>query len=94
MTDALLSVAGLNTHFFTRAGVAKAVDDVSFSIRRGEVVGLVGESGSGKSMTAYSILGLVDPPGRVVSGRILFEGGIWASCPPKTCGSFAATASR
>ncbi len=74
MTDVLLSVAGLNTHFFTRAGVAKAVDDVSFSIRRGEVVGLVGESGSGKSMTAYSILGLVDPPGRVVSGRILFDG--------------------
>jgi peptide/nickel transport system ATP-binding protein len=74
MSDALLSVAGLNTHFFTRAGVAKAVDDVSFSVRRGEVLGLVGESGSGKSMTAYSILGLVDPPGRVVGGRILFEG--------------------
>ncbi len=74
MTDVLLSVAGLNTHFLTRVGVAKAVDDVSFSVRRGEVVGLVGESGSGKSMTAYSILGLVDPPGRVVGGQILFEG--------------------
>jgi len=69
----LLSVVGLSTHFLTRAGVAKAVDDVSFSVGRGEVLGLVGESGSGKSMTAYSILGLVDPPGRIVGGRILFE---------------------
>jgi len=74
MTDVLLSVVGLNTHFLSRAGVAKAVDDVTFSVRRGEVVGLVGESGSGKSMTAYSILGLVDPPGRVVGGRVLFDG--------------------
>src|SRR5215831_11012412 len=74
MTDVLLSVAGLSTHFETRDGVAKAVDGVSFSVRRGEVLGLVGESGSGKSMTAYSILGLVEPPGRVVAGRILFGG--------------------
>jgi len=74
MTEVLLSVAGLSTHFATRDGVAKAVDDVSFSVRRGEVLGLVGESGSGKSMTAYSILGLVEPPGRVVAGRILFGG--------------------
>jgi len=74
MTEVLLSVAGLSTHFATRDGVARAVDDVSFSVRRGEVLGLVGESGSGKSMTAYSILGLVEPPGRVVAGRILFGG--------------------
>ncbi|HTS24128.1 MAG TPA: ABC transporter ATP-binding protein [Casimicrobiaceae bacterium] len=74
MSELLLSVAGLSTHFATRDGVAKAVDEVSFSVRRGEVLGLVGESGSGKSMTAYSILGLVDPPGRVVAGRILFGG--------------------
>ncbi|HZI84078.1 MAG TPA: ABC transporter ATP-binding protein [Casimicrobiaceae bacterium] len=74
MTDALLSVVGLSTHFATRDGVARAVDEVSFSVRRGEVLGLVGESGSGKSMTAYSILGLVDPPGRVVGGKILFGG--------------------
>ena len=72
MTEVLLSVAGLSTHFATREGIAKAVDEVSFSVRRGEVLGLVGESGSGKSMTAYSILGLVEPPGRVVAGRILF----------------------
>jgi peptide/nickel transport system ATP-binding protein len=61
-------------HFFTKAGVVKAVDDVSFSVGRGEILGLVGESGSGKSMTGYSILGLIDPPGRIVEGRIVFDG--------------------
>src|SRR5207244_11851704 len=70
----VLQVEGLKTHFFTKAGVVKAVDDVSFTVARGEVLGLVGESGSGKSMTGYSIMGLVDPPGRVVSGRILLDG--------------------
>ena len=70
----LLEVEGLRTHFLTRAGTVKAVDDVSVTVGRGEVVGLVGESGSGKSMTGYSIIGLVDPPGRIVAGRILLEG--------------------
>ena len=70
----LLEVAGLRTHFFTKAGVVKAVDDVSFSLARGEVLGLVGESGSGKSITGYSIMGLVDPPGRVVDGSIKLNG--------------------
>jgi peptide/nickel transport system ATP-binding protein len=70
----LLQVDGLRMHFFTKAGVVKAVDDVSFSLSRGHVLGLVGESGSGKSMTGYSIMGLVDPPGRIVSGRILLDG--------------------
>ncbi len=70
----LLEVEGLRTHFFTRAGTVRAVDDVSFSVGRGEVIGLVGESGSGKSMTGYSIMGLVDPPGRIVAGRILLDG--------------------
>jgi peptide/nickel transport system ATP-binding protein len=74
MTEALLIVSGLRTHFFTRAGVVKAVDDVSFEVGRGEVLGLVGESGSGKSITGYSIMGLVDPPGRIVAGNILFDG--------------------
>jgi len=74
MTEPLLQVEGLRTHFFTKAGVVRAVDDVSFAVDRGQVLGLVGESGSGKSMTGYSIIGLVDPPGRVVAGRILFAG--------------------
>ena len=74
MSDALLEVAGLRTHFFTKAGVVKAVDDVSFTLARGEVLGLVGESGSGKSITGYSIMGLVDPPGRVVAGSIRLDG--------------------
>ena len=73
-TAPLLEVAGLRTHFFTRAGVVKAVDDVSFAVRKGEVMGLVGESGSGKSMTGYSIMGLVDPPGRIVDGTIRLDG--------------------
>jgi peptide/nickel transport system ATP-binding protein len=71
---ATLEVRSLRTHFFTRAGVLKAVDDVSFSIEQGKVLGLVGESGSGKSVTGFSILGLVDPPGRIVGGEILFKG--------------------
>jgi peptide/nickel transport system ATP-binding protein len=71
---ALLEVDGLRMHFFTKSGVVKAVDDVSFRVERGRIVGLVGESGSGKTMTGYSILGLVDAPGRIVAGRILLEG--------------------
>ncbi|MDO8301326.1 ABC transporter ATP-binding protein [Lacisediminimonas sp.] len=70
----LLSVEHLETHFASRAGVLRAVDDVSFSLPPGGVLGLVGESGSGKSMTANSIMRLVDPPGRIVGGRILFKG--------------------
>ncbi len=70
----LLSVEGLATHFASRGGVIKAVDDISFSLPAGGVLGLVGESGSGKSMTANSIMRLVDAPGRIVSGRIVFKG--------------------
>ncbi|MCA3390120.1 MAG: ABC transporter ATP-binding protein [Roseomonas sp.] len=69
-----LEVRDLQTHFFTRAGVVKAVDGVSFSVGRGKVMGLVGESGSGKSVTGFSIIGLVDPPGRIAGGSILFQG--------------------
>lgn len=71
----LLSVENLKTYFDTRAGIVKAVDGVSFSVREGEALGLAGESGSGKSMTCLSILRLVPRPGgRIVSGRILFRG--------------------
>ena len=69
-----IEVRNLRTWFPTRAGVVKAVDDVSFRVGRGEVLGLVGESGSGKSVTGFSIIGLVDPPGRITGGSILYQG--------------------
>ena len=71
---ATLEVRNLRTHFLTRAGVVKAVDDVSFSVERGQVLGLVGESGSGKTVTGFSIIRLVDPPGRIAGGSILYRG--------------------
>ena len=74
MTLPALEVRNLRTHFFTRAGVVRAVDDVSFSVASGRVLGLVGESGSGKSVTGFSIIRLVDPPGRIVGGSILYQG--------------------
>ncbi len=70
----LLSVRDLQTHFLTRDGAARAVDGVSFDIARGEILGLVGESGSGKSVTGFSLIGLVDPPGRIMGGSIRFDG--------------------
>ena len=69
-----LLVDDLRTWFFTKAGIVKAVDGVSFAVGAGKVLGLVGESGSGKTVTGFSILGLVDPPGRIAGGRILFKG--------------------
>ena len=71
---ALLSVEHLTTVFETPGGPVPAVDDVSFEIRAGETLGLVGESGSGKSVTALSIMRLVQPPGRIAGGRIIFKG--------------------
>ena len=69
-----LAVENLETHFFMKAGVAKAVDGVSFTVDKGEIMGLVGESGSGKTVTGFSIIGLVDPPGEIVGGKVLFKG--------------------
>ncbi len=75
MSEPLLSVENLRTWFHTPAGVAKSVDGVSFDIRAGETLGIVGESGCGKSVTALSLLRLIQPPGRIEEGsRIVFEG--------------------
>lgn len=76
MTDntPTLEVEDLKTWFFTKTGVVKAVDEIGFKVGRGEILGLVGESGSGKSVTGFSIIGLVDAPGRVVGGAIRFKG--------------------
>src|SRR5213076_361941 len=75
MAEHLLEVNNLKTYFFTRSGVVKAVDDVSFTIKPGELLGIVGESGCGKSVTALSIIRLIaDPPGKIVSGEINFNG--------------------
>ncbi len=78
----LLDIADLSTHFFTRSGVIKAVDHLSLKLRKGRVLGLVGESGCGKTVTALSILNLVPPPGKVVSGSIFFEGMDLLRLPP------------
>ncbi|MBX5449266.1 ABC transporter ATP-binding protein [Thermogemmatispora sp.] len=75
MPENLLEVNNLRTYFFTRSGVVKAVDDVSFTMRPGEALGVVGESGCGKSVTALSIIRLIaSPPGKIVGGEILFNG--------------------
>jgi oligopeptide transport system ATP-binding protein len=75
MSDILLKVEELHTAFFTRQGVVKAVDGVSFYVREGETLGIVGESGCGKSVTGLSILRLLpEPAGRIIGGKIIFEG--------------------
>ncbi|HEY8326719.1 MAG: ABC transporter ATP-binding protein [Ktedonobacterales bacterium] len=75
MAERLLDVQHLQTHFFTRGGVVKSVEDVSFYINEGETLGLVGESGCGKSVTSLSIMRLVEsPPGKIVGGKVLFNG--------------------
>ena len=71
--DKLLEVRDLRTHFHTFAGTVKAVNGVSFDIAAGEVMGLVGESGGGKSVVGFSILGLIDSPGKIEGGEILLD---------------------
>lgn len=72
--EPLLSVENLRTSFYTDKEVIRAVDGISFDIFRGETVGIVGESGSGKSVTARSIMRLVEKPGRIENGRIMYDG--------------------
>ena len=74
MSETLLQVENLRTYFHTFRGVVKAVDGISFSLDEGQVLGIVGESGSGKSVSSFSILKLIEPPGVVESDRILFQG--------------------
>src|SRR5262245_50540344 len=75
LLEPVLHVESLQTYFYTRAGLVKAVDGVSFSLRRGETLAVVGESGCGKSVTALSLMRLVaDPPGRIVGGTVRLDG--------------------
>ena len=74
MTPPLLEVRNLRVEFPTRRGILTALDDISFAIGRGEVLGVVGESGAGKSLTGAAIIGLLEPPGRIAGGQILLEG--------------------
>jgi oligopeptide transport system ATP-binding protein len=74
MADKLLEVQNLRTHFFTRSGVVKAVEDVNLWLDESETLGVVGESGSGKSVTALSIMRLIDKPGKIVGGKVEFRG--------------------
>jgi oligopeptide/dipeptide ABC transporter ATP-binding protein len=83
MNETILSIKNLKTYFFTRRGVVRAVDGVSLDLLKSECLCLVGESGCGKTVTALSILGLIDnPPGRIVDGEIYYNGLDLVKCPP------------
>jgi oligopeptide transport system ATP-binding protein len=80
----LLDVKNLRTSFYTRNGIVRAVNDVSFSLEKGETLGIVGESGSGKSVTCYSLMGLIpQPPGRIEGGSAIFDGTDLLKCSTK-----------
>src|SRR6478752_6504760 len=83
MTEPVLSVRDLRVEFVTRRGVLKAVDGVSFDIAPGEVLGVVGESGAGKSLTGAAIIGLLEPPGRIVGGEVRLRGQRIDDLPPE-----------
>lgn len=82
----LLRVRGLQTTFFTDDGEIPAVDNINFSVREGEILGIVGESGCGKSVSALSIMGLVpSPPGKITDGQIEFDGKDLTKLSQKKC---------
>lgn len=82
MTEPLLSVRGLTVEFPTRRGTLRAIDDLSFDISEGEVLGMVGESGAGKSLTGAAIIGLLEPPGRIAGGEVWLRGKRIDNLPP------------
>jgi oligopeptide/dipeptide ABC transporter ATP-binding protein len=81
--DRLLDIQGLKTHFFTEDGVVKAVDGVNIHVNRGECLGVVGESGCGKSVTSLSIMRLIAPPGKIIEGKIVYDGKNLLDLPEK-----------
>ena len=93
MNPPLLEVDGLRVEFPTRRGTLVAVDGVSFSIAKGEVLGMVGESGAGKSLTGNAIIGLLEPPGRIAAGAVRLAGTRIDGLPPTRCAASAAGAS-
>jgi peptide/nickel transport system ATP-binding protein len=82
-TSPVISVRDLVVEFVTRRGTLRALDGVSFDVRRGEVLGVVGESGAGKSVTGTAIIGLIEPPGRITSGEVLLNGARIDNLPPE-----------
>jgi len=83
MTETILRIRNLRTYFFTRRGIVKAVDGVDFDLLKSECLCIVGESGCGKTVTALSIIGLIDsPPGRIVDGKIYYDSLNLLECPP------------
>src|SRR5438445_10516293 len=83
MTTPVLSVRNLQVEFLTRRATLRAIDGVSFDIAKGEVLGVVGESGAGKSVTGLAVIGLIDPPGRIVGGEIYLSGTRIDHLPPQ-----------
>ena len=72
--DIILSVRDLKVRFFTRRGIVEALNDITFDLKRKQILGIVGESGSGKSVMALALLNLVEKPGKILKGAVLFEG--------------------
>ena len=89
----MLEVRNLRIEFPTRRGTLVAVDDISFSIAPGEVLGVVGESGAGKSLTGAAIIGLLEPPGRIAAAKSGWPAGVSTRCRTKICARFAAARS-
>ena len=91
----LLEVRNLRTYFHTEDGTVKAVDGVTFNLRRGETLGIVGESGSGKSVTTLSVIRLIQsPPGQIISGEVIFDGREFSDSRKTKYGGFAAGVSQ